>query len=185
MWPSRTTLRSSRSSTCSSTSRWMGYTASSTREFAERTLADTEVLAGSGGMVEVAVARARDAGIRKKGLGLAAWIAIGWLVFLGLLAILAPILPFTNPLQGDYLHPKAGIFTAGHPLGSDDSGRDVLSRAIYGARASLAIGIGSVVFGTIIGGFLGLVAGYRGKKTDTALSAIFNIFLAFPQLVLA
>src|SRR3954454_9993877 len=163
MWPSRTTLRSSRSSTCSSTSRWTGCTASSTREFAEPTLADTEVLAGSGGMVEVAVDRARDDRIKRKGLGVAAWIAIGWLVFLGLHAILAPFVPFKDPLAGDYLPPKAGVFTTGHLLGSDDSGRDVLSRAIYGARASLAIGIGSVVFGTIIGGFLGLLAGYRGK----------------------
>jgi peptide/nickel transport system permease protein len=148
-------------------------------------LADTEVLAGAGGMVEVSVDRARDDGFKKRGLGVGAWIAIGWLAFLALMALLAPILPLKDPLAQDYAHTKAGAFTQGFLFGTDDLGRDVLSRAIWGARASLTISIGSVVFGTIIGGFLGLVAGYRGKKTDTALSAFFNIFLAFPQLVLA
>jgi peptide/nickel transport system permease protein len=61
----------------------------------------------------------------------------------------------------------------------------VLSRAIWGARSSLLIGVGAIVFGTLIGGFLGLLAGFRGKRTDTALSSLFNILLAFPQLVLA
>ena len=56
---------------------------------------------------------------------------------------------------------------------------------IWGAQASLLIGVGSVVFGTLIGGFLGLLAGFKGGITDTVISAFFNIFLAFPQLVLA
>src|SRR5262249_4349629 len=83
------------------------------------------------------------------------------------------------------LHASAGFFTPGHILGSDDSGRDVLSRAIYGARSSLLIGVGAILVGVLIGGFLGLLAGFRGRKTDTALSSLFNILLAFPQLVLA
>ena len=66
-------------------------------------------------------------------------------------------------MVGDYLHPKAGVFSPGHILGSDDSGRDVLSRVIWGARASLLIAVGSVVFGTLIGGFLGLLAGFKGR----------------------
>jgi peptide/nickel transport system permease protein len=148
---------------------------------------ETEVLAGGGGAVEIAVDRRAEGEYRKKGLGVMAWLAIAWLVFIGLLAVLAPILPIKDPINGtDYANPNAGMFTAGHVLGTDASGLDVLSRVIWGARASLAIGIGSVVFGTIIGGFLGLLAGYRsGTKTDTALGAFFNILLAFPQLVLA
>src|SRR5690349_4435680 len=98
-----------------------------------------------------------------------AWLAIGWLIFIGALAILAPVLPLKDRFAGDYLHPNASIFSSGHILGSDDSGADVLSRVIWGAQASLLIGIGSILFGLIIGGFLGLVAGFRGGKTDTTL----------------
>jgi peptide/nickel transport system permease protein len=124
-------------------------------------------------------------GVSKRGVGLLGWISIGWLALISLAALLAPILPLKNPLNGDYLHPSAGFFTPGHILGSDDSGRDVLSRSIWAARSSLLIGVGAIVFGVLIGGFLGLLAGFRGRKTDTALSSLFNILLAFPQLVLA
>ena len=89
-------------------------------------------------------------------------------------------------MVGDYLHPKAGIFSPGHLLGTDDSGRDVLSRVDLG-RARVAAHRGRLgrCSARSIGGFLGLVAGFKGRLTDTVLSAVFNIFLAFPQLVLA
>ena len=115
-----------------------------------------------------------------------AWIAIGWLAFVVALAILAPVLPIKDPTTGDYLHSKAGFFTPGHILGTDDSGRDVLSRVIWGARASLLIARRrGGCSASLVGGFLGLIAGFKGGTTDTVLSALFNIFLAFPQLVLA
>jgi peptide/nickel transport system permease protein len=147
--------------------------------------AETEVLGGSGGAVAIAAETPPEAEYKKKGLGVMAWLAIGWLLFIGALALLAPLLPLTDRFVGDYLHPDAGVFSTGHILGSDDSGADVLSRVIWGAQASLLIGIGSILFGLIIGGFLGLLAGFRGGKTDTTLGAFFNILLAFPQLVLA
>jgi peptide/nickel transport system permease protein len=121
----------------------------------------------------------------KRRIGMLAWVGIGWLSLVVLIAVLAPLLPIKSPTLGDYVHPQAGMFSPGHILGSDDSGRDVLSRVIWGARASLLISLGSIVFGTVIGGLLGLIAGFKGGVTDTVLSAFFNIFLAFPQLVLA
>jgi peptide/nickel transport system permease protein len=138
-------------------------------------------VAASGGDVEVEAPPA----YKKKGIGIVSWIAIGWLTLITLLALLAPILPLKDPQFGDFAHTDSPLFTHGHILGTDDAGSDVLSRAIWGARSSLAIAIGAVLFGTLIGGFLGLYAGFRGKKTDSALSALFNILLAFPQLVLA
>jgi peptide/nickel transport system permease protein len=123
--------------------------------------------------------------VYKKHLPVSAWVAIVWLSALVVVALLAPVLPLKDPLVGDYVHPSAGIFTAGHPLGTDALGRDVLSRAIWGARASVLISVGSIIFGVLIGGLLGLIAGFRGRRTDTALSSLFNILLAFPQLVLA
>ncbi|HWS46524.1 MAG TPA: ABC transporter permease [Acidimicrobiia bacterium] len=122
---------------------------------------------------------------KKKGIGVLAWIAIGWLVLVVGMAILAPILPIKNPTQGDYTSVQAPLFSPHHLLGSDDSGRDVLSRVIWGAQASLLIAIGSVALGTLIGGALGLWAGFKGGRHDTVLSSSFNIILAFPQLVLA
>ncbi len=140
--------------------------------------------AATGSLPETEVASSEKP--HRKGIGIVAWIAIGWLAVLVLAAIFAPLLPIKDPINGyDYLHIKSGLFTTGHILGTDDSGNDVLSRSIWGAQASLLIGVGSVIFGTIIGGFLGLVAGFKGGTTDTVISAFFNIFLAFPQLVLA
>lgn len=140
--------------------------------------------AGSGPRSETEVAAEEKH--HKKGIGIVAWIAIVWMTLLVLLAIFAPLLPIKDPINGyDYAHIKTGLFTPGHILGTDDSGNDVLSRAIWGAQASLLIGVGSIVFGTLIGGFLGLVAGFKGGTIDTVISAFFNIFLAFPQLVLA
>jgi len=146
--------------------------------------ADTELVAESLGAA-AAIEEPPPEVFEKPGIGVLAWLGIAWLAFVVVIAVIAPLLPLKSPMVGDYLHPKAGIFTSGHILGSDDSGRDVLSRVIWGARASLLIAVGSVAFGTLIGGLLGLIAGFKGGLIDTVLGAFFNIFLAFPQLVLA
>lgn len=148
--------------------------------------ADTDVVASGLGAAAVAVEEPPEEEYRKRRIGIIAWIAMGWLGIVVLLAILAPVLPLKDPINGtDYIHPNAGMFQSGHLLGTDASGLDVLSLTLWGAQASLLISVGSIVVGTLIGGLLGLIAGYRGGKTDTALSAGFNILLAFPQLVLA
>jgi peptide/nickel transport system permease protein len=147
--------------------------------------ADTDVGTAIFGAVTGMDNRSEEEVYEARKIGVLAWIGIGWLVFIVTLAILAPVLPLKSPFFGDFAHTKAGIFSPGHVLGTDESGRDVLSRAIWGARASLLIAVGSVLFGTLIGGLLGLIAGFKGRTTDTALSGLFNIFLAFPQLVLA
>jgi peptide/nickel transport system permease protein len=120
---------------------------------------------------------------KTKRLGIAGWVAIGWLALAVLLAVLAPILPIKDP-QESFSCARMGP-VAGHPLGCDGNGRDMLSRVIWGARASLTVGTASVVMGLVIGGFLGLVAGYFRRKLETVLVALFDVFLAFPQLVLA
>lgn len=70
-------------------------------------------------------------------------------------------------------------------MGTDTNGFDIFSRAMFGARNSLMIGFFSIVFGLIIGGLLGLAAGYYGKKVDKVIDTLMNIFLAFPALLLA
>jgi peptide/nickel transport system permease protein len=73
----------------------------------------------------------------------------------------------------------------GHLLGGDGSGRDMLARVIFGARTSLVISITSVLAGLLVGGLLGLVAGYSRGKLDTVLTTLFNVLLSIPALVLA
>ena len=72
-----------------------------------------------------------------------------------------------------------------HLLGTDSKGRDILSRIVHGARVSLAVGITASLFSLCIGTVAGLLAGYFGGTVDMVLSQIFDIFLAFPSLLLA
>lgn len=118
------------------------------------------------------------------GIGIGGWIAAGWLIFVVLLAVLAPVLPLDSPTARG-AGPRLPPFTEGHILGTDSSQRDVMSRLIWGARASLIVSVGAVLIGLVVGGALGLVAGFRRGKIDTGLSSLFDILLAFPQLVLA
>jgi peptide/nickel transport system permease protein len=122
---------------------------------------------------------------RKRVRQIGLYFAIGWIVLVVLAAILAPYLPLKDPLANDFQNLGVGWGKGGHLFGTDDNGRDVLSRVIWGARASLLISVGSILFATVIGGFLGLVAGYVGKTVDSAITALMNILLAFPALVLA
>lgn len=122
--------------------------------------------------------------VPKKGLGVMAWVAIGWLVLLLVLAIAAPLLPIPNPEETFPAIARKGP-TAGHLLGGDTIGRDVLSRIIYGTRASYAVGFGSVGFGLLLGGALGLMSGFFRGTMDSVLTGMMNILLAIPQFILA
>ena len=119
------------------------------------------------------------------GLGAGGWIAAGWLILIVALALLAPILPIDSPTAATDVGADQPLFTSGHILGTDSSQRDVFSRLLFGARASLIVGFGAVAVGLVVGGSLGLIAGFRRGKIDTALSSLFDVLLAFPQLVLA
>ena len=99
-------------------------------------------------------------------------------------AVFAPVLsPFdpTEINQNDQLVPPS----AKHPLGTDQLGRDVLSRLLYGARLSLVVGFVSVGIGGAAGTVLGLIAGFAGGYADLAISGLVDIMLAFPGLLLA
>jgi peptide/nickel transport system permease protein len=123
-------------------------------------------------------------GRRRERLGFTAWLSIIWLVGLLLAAIFAPLLPIPDPYKSFPEIARQGP-AAGHLLGGDANGRDLLSRLIYGTRASFAVGFGAVAFGLIIGGFLGLVTGFFRGAADTVLTPLMNVLLAIPQFVLA
>jgi len=109
--------------------------------------------------------------------------SVAWIVLIGLSAIFAEWLPIQSPTDMDLLAKRAPLFSPGHILGTDHLGRDELSRLIYGGRVSLLVGLLAPVIGVIIGGCLGMVAGYfRGRLETFAVGGV-DVLLAFPPLV--
>jgi peptide/nickel transport system permease protein len=99
-------------------------------------------------------------------------------------ALLAPVVAPHDPLKQDLNH-TLGRPDRVHPLGTDNVGRDVLSRVIWGTRVSLVAGFGSVVIAVVVGGVLGLAAGYAGGRVDNLIMRVMDAVLSFPPLVLA
>ena len=105
-------------------------------------------------------------------------------------AVLAPWLSPHDPLAVDIRHRLAPpawmeLGTGEHLLGTDQIGRDLLSRMIYGGRVSLVVGVSAVVISATIGVLLGLGAGYFGGAIDWAIMALINVMLTFPFVLLA
>jgi len=103
-----------------------------------------------------------------------------------LLALLVPLLPLADPdatAPADrLLRPLAD---AGHPLGTDQLGRDLLARLLHGTRTSLAMGISATLVAALIGSLIGLVAGYFGGRTDNLIMRGIDMLMGFPYILLA
>src|SRR6266849_2410634 len=99
-------------------------------------------------------------------------------------ALAAPVVAPYDPLAQDLGNALASPGRA-HLLGTDNVGRDVLSRVIWGTRVSLVAGLGSVAIAVVAGGLLGLLAGYAGGRIDGLVMRLMDAVLSFPPLVLA
>jgi peptide/nickel transport system permease protein len=112
---------------------------------------------------------------------------VGLVIILGLvfLAVFAPLLAPHSPYIGDLANARLLTPGPGHWLGTDDQGRDILSRLIYGSRLTLQVVLLVAVIAAPVGLLVGTVAGYAGGWVDAVLMRITDIFLAFPKLVLA
>ncbi len=120
-------------------------------------------------------------------------LAVAGLAFVALLVVVAAAAPWLSPqdptrqlLRGRLAPPTLeGPDGRARLLGTDQLGRDVLSRVIYGARVSLAVGLAAVVIGGLVGATLGIAAGFRGGVTDSVIMTLADAQLAFPFILLA
>jgi len=100
-------------------------------------------------------------------------------------AVLAPLLGLADPYQGSMIRRLKVIGTPHYPLGTDELGRDMLARLVYGGRLSLLTGILPVCLAFVGGTSLGLVAGYAGGRVNTVVMRTIDVFYAFPSVLLA
>jgi peptide/nickel transport system permease protein len=107
------------------------------------------------------------------------------LILIALAAIFAPYLPLADPYQGSMIRRLRPIGTPNYPLGSDELGRDMLTRLIYGGRLSLILGLAPVALAFAIGTTLGVIAGYVGGFVNQAIMRTVDVFYAFPSVLLA
>src|SRR5437667_11291109 len=139
--------------------------------------------------VSVGVTRAREKGtsltrdglrrLRKNKLAMAGFVVV---VLLGLIAIFADVLApysYTKTNFGRLTEPPSRAY----PLGTDQIGRDLLSRMIYGARVSMLVGLGAQIIVVSIGVPIGALSGYVGGRTDLLLSRFIDVMYAFPRLL--
>jgi peptide/nickel transport system permease protein len=113
-------------------------------------------------------------------------IACGGVLLLMLLAIVfAPLIAPHDPYQGSMIRRLKPIGTPNYLLGTDELGRDILTRLLYGGRLSWFMGIMPVVFAFVIGTTLGVTAGFMGGKVNMAIMRTTDVFYAFPSVLLA
>lgn len=94
------------------------------------------------------------------------------------------VYPVPKPVGGSILNSNLPIGSRGHILGTDTVGDDIMSRLLYGGRVSFEVGGATQLIGLAIGGFFGIIAGYRGGVVDAIIMRLLDVLIAFPSLVL-
>src|SRR5215472_5338053 len=110
---------------------------------------------------------------------------IGVLVMLLVMVVFAPWFTTNDPYAGSVLRRLKPVGTPGHWLGTDEVGRDLWSRMVYGGRLSLLAGVVPVFLALLVGGFLGILAGYSGGLVNSAIMRLTDVLYAFPSILLA
>lgn len=132
---------------------------------------------------KTASARARRGGWTR---ALRIWIPAGFLILLVAACFIWPhIYPVPKPVGGSVLNAGLPPLSPGHIFGTDPVGNDVFSRILYGGQISIEVGLAVTAIGLVVGGLLGMAAGYWGGAADTVISRVLDVLIAFPALVLA
>ena len=134
---------------------------------------------GEGQALLAAATRRRST---RRPLGVVFWICASWVALMAALAVFASLLHLTSPTAQNYSAVQVGPGVH-HLFGTDDLGRDLLSRVIFGSRVSLVVGFAPIAVGLLVGGSLGLWAAFRGKAADAVVSAVSFTVLAYPALL--
>lgn len=112
------------------------------------------------------------------------WLAVAWLALVAVLAVSAAWWPLPAPDQIDWVRLTAKPGDGGHLLGTDNLGRDIAARLLFGARVSLFVGFLAPCIGLLAGGLLGILAGFYRGTIDALIVVVIDTLLAFPRLVL-
>ena len=122
---------------------------------------------------------------RQRRHNVALWLSVGWLILVIASAVLAPWLGFLDDPHKLLAGPPEEGPSWSNWFGTDQLGRDMFARSVWGGRLSLSIAGPAVGIGIVVGGVLGVVAGYFGKWIDLGISSVVNVALALPALVFA
>ena len=135
------------------------------------------------GAIQAQAARPRTRG---RARNLRIWLPASFLILLVGACFLWPLVyPVPKPTGGSILTSGLPPLSPGHIFGTDPVGNDILSRILYGGRVSFTVGFSVTAIGLVIGGLLGMAAGYWGGAADTVITRVLDVLIAFPALVLA
>ena len=116
------------------------------------------------------------------------WVTLGFgavVLAIVIVAIAAPLIVPFDPYQQSIVGRLKPFGWRGHPWGTDELGRDMMSRLIYGGRISLVMGLAPVLIATLVGGTLGVIGGFAGRLANAAIMRTMDVFYAFPSILLA
>jgi peptide/nickel transport system permease protein len=129
---------------------------------------------------------ARQLRAQRLGRALRLWVPAGFLILMLAMCFVYPlIVKLPSPTNGNIIQASEPPFSPGHWLGTDQIGVDIFSQLLYGGQVAFEIAASVTAIGIVIGGTLGIIAGYAGGWLDPVISRVLDILLAFPALVLA
>ncbi len=148
----------------------------------EETVSAEAVLTTDPAEVDASMVPPKQAPLWRR-LGVQFWLCAVWIVVVGIAGVAAGVLPLKDPLESDFTALAEGPSWR-YWMGTDALGRDIFSRVVHGTRVSITVGLFAVAIGLLVGGMLGLIAGYYRRRTEATIMTLADAMLAFPSLVL-
>jgi peptide/nickel transport system permease protein len=149
-------------------------------------LPETTMIAGGAQVPLPSLVSARRLRAQSLGRSLRLWVPIGLIAFLlGMCFIWPHVWSLPPAVNGSILDAGEAPFSPGHFLGTDQVGNDIFSKIVYGGQIAFEVSVSVTLVGMVVGGLMGIIAGYFGGWTDTVISRVLDVLIAFPALVLA
>jgi peptide/nickel transport system permease protein len=149
-------------------------------------LPETTMIAGGAQVPLPSLVSAGRLRAQSAGRALRLWIPVGILVFLlGMCFVWPHVWNLPPAVNGSILDAGEAPFSPGHFLGTDQVGNDMFSKVVYGGQIAFEISVAVTLIGMVLGSLMGVIAGFFGGWTDTVISRVLDVLIAFPALVLA